>query len=151
MDRPLVPDDFTVPRGLVTPRFHLEPLGPEHNAADHAAWTGSIAHIRSTPGFAGRAWPPPEAPSLAANLADLRRHAEDFARRTGFAYTVLEPRTGEVVGCVYLYPPRTGAHDVDVRSWVRADRAELDVPLSEAVTAWLAVAWPFVAPDHAPR
>jgi len=30
-----------------------------------------------------------------------------------------------------------------VTSWVRADRAELDVPLAEAVWAWLEAAWPF--------
>ena len=28
-------------------------------------------------------------------------------------------------------------------SWVRADRAAIDVPLAEAVAAWLGAAWPF--------
>jgi hypothetical protein len=46
-----VPDEFIVPRELVTPRFRLEPLGPQHNADDHEAWTSSIEHIRATPGF----------------------------------------------------------------------------------------------------
>jgi hypothetical protein len=31
----------------------------------------------------------------------------------------------------------------NVRSWVRADRADLDAPLYEAVTAWLTADWPF--------
>jgi hypothetical protein len=39
----------------------------------------------------------------------------------------------------------------DVRSWVRADRAELDVPLHAAVSAWLAGAWPFAEVRYAPR
>ncbi len=39
----------------------------------------------------------------------------------------------------------------DVRSWVRADRAELDVPLYAAVSAWLADAWPFTEVRYAPR
>ena len=47
----LVPDGFAVPRELVAERFRLEPLGPQHNERDHAAWTSSIEHIRSTPGF----------------------------------------------------------------------------------------------------
>ena len=49
--------------------FRLEPLGPEHNAADYAAWTASIGHMQTTPGFAGTGWPHPM--SLAENLRDL--------------------------------------------------------------------------------
>ena len=44
--------------------------------------------------------------SPADNLRDLRRHAQDFAERRGFTYTVLSTGTGEVIGCVYIYPPR---------------------------------------------
>ena len=44
--------------------------------------------------------------SLAENLRDLERHAQDFAERRGFTYTVLSTGTGEVIGCVYIYPPR---------------------------------------------
>ncbi len=31
---PLVPDDFEAPRELRAAWFRLEPLGPQHNAAD---------------------------------------------------------------------------------------------------------------------
>jgi hypothetical protein len=54
---PFVPDDFVVPLSLVTEAFRLEPLGPEHNEADYAAWHSSIDHVRSTPGMQGRSWP----------------------------------------------------------------------------------------------
>jgi len=145
----LVPDDFVVPIELVTDAFRLVPLGPQHNAADHAAWTSSIDHIRATPGFAGRSWPS-EAMTPAQNLADLERHARDFAERAGFTYTVLAP-DGDVIGCVYLYPPRRAGFDVDVRSWVRATHARLDADLYRAVTRWLADAWPFERPDYAVR
>jgi len=90
------------------PRNWLEPLGPQHNAADYAAWTASIGHIRATPGFAGTGWP--HEMSLAENLRDLERHAQDFAERRGFTYTVLSTSTGEVIGCVYIYPPRGDSH-----------------------------------------
>jgi hypothetical protein len=30
-----VPDDYAVPLGMSGRGFHLEPLGPEHNEADH--------------------------------------------------------------------------------------------------------------------
>lgn len=144
---PLVPDNFVVPAGLDTDTFVLEPLAERHNASDYAAWTSSMEHIRATSGFVGSTWPRPM--SQAENGADLARHARDFADRTGFTYTVLEPESGDVTGCVYIYPSRRDGYDVDVSSWVRADRAELDKPLYELVCRWLAESWPFQKPDYA--
>jgi RimJ/RimL family protein N-acetyltransferase len=142
-----VPGDFEVPLELATDRFRLEPLGPEHNERDHEAWTSSIAHIRTTPGFPDGKWPTEM--SADQNLADLVRHARDFAARTGFTYSVLDG--DEVIGCVYLYPANDGEHDVAAQSWVRASRAELDVVLWETVSSWLAGAWPFQRPLYEPR
>ena len=142
-----VPDDFEVPLELATDRFRLEPLGPGHNERDHEAWMSSIAHIRATPGFTEGKWPTEM--SAEQNLADLVRHAEDFAARTGFTYSVLD--RDEVTGCVYLYPAKDGEHDVKAQSWVRASRAELDVVLWETVSSWLAAAWPFERPLYEQR
>ena len=149
MTSPLVPEGFAVPAGIRSELFVLEPLGVQHNEADHAAWMSSIEHIRATPGFAGRTWPAPM--SLQENAADLVKHAQDFADRTGFTYTVLDPASGDVIGCVYLSPPRRTGYDVDVRSWVRADHAGLDKPLHDLICQWLAGAWPFQKPDYAER
>lgn len=149
-EQPLVAPDFVVPEPPVAATFRLEPLGPRHNAADHAAWTGSIDHIRATPGFGG-SWPPPDGMSLAANRDDLERHAADFARRVGFTYTVLSVPDGDVVGCVYIYGSRRDPGVIDVRSWVRADRAALDAELYRVVSDWLARAWPFDRVAYAPR
>jgi RimJ/RimL family protein N-acetyltransferase len=145
---PFVPEDFEPPRALVTEHFRLEPLGPQHNESDLAAWTSSIEHIRSTPGYPDGRWPPQGGMSAEANLADLTRHAADFEARKGFTFTVLDPGTDEVIGCVYVYPTRSTEHDVEVQSWVRADRAELDQPLADAVAAWLASDWPWERPDR---
>ncbi|MGH9271553.1 MAG: N-acetyltransferase [Ilumatobacteraceae bacterium] len=146
----MIPDDFAVPQGLAADGFRLVPLGPQHNVADHSAWTSSIQHIRATPGFQGD-WPPPEGMTLEQNLDDLRRHAEDFAARRGFTYTVLEAETDDVIGCVYIYPSRLDGYDARVRSWVGADRAALDAPLAAALSEWLATAWPFDAVEEHPR
>ncbi|MEV4612737.1 N-acetyltransferase [Kitasatospora sp. NPDC049258] len=144
-----VPEDFAPPRRLDAELFRLEPLGPRHNDADHAAWTTSIEHIRATPGFAGRGWPPEAGMSLADNLRDLARHAADFEQRTGFTYSVLDgPTEADVVGCLYIYPAADDPAAAQVRSWVRADRAELDAPLHRAVADWLAAAWPFRRVDY---
>jgi hypothetical protein len=156
-DQLFVPVSFAIPDGLMAEQFRLEPLGPQHNAADYAAWTASIDHIQATPGFAGKDWP--HQMSLADNLRDLQRHARDFAERRGFTYTVLSTGTGEVVGCVYIYPPRSenpgtssaGEWPAAVSSWVRADRAALDPVLYRAVLAWLERHWPFHSIQYAPR
>ncbi len=150
MSASFVPDDFQVPSQLGTARFRLEPLGPQHNERDHAAWTDSIEHVRSTPGYPDGSWPPVEGMSLERNLDDLRRHADDFQRRVGFTYTVLD-QDNDVIGCVYIYPDTTGENDAEVQSWVRADRAELDLALYRVVSEWLAEDWPFTSVHYEPR
>src|ERR1700736_1330396 len=126
MSSAFVPAEFVVPTELVGPGFRLRVLAPEDNAQDYAAWTASMDHIHATPGFEGRPWPHPM--TLDENLGDLRGHAEDFAKREGFTYTVIG-RDDQVIGCVYVYPSDEADFDVNVRSWVRADHAHLDVAL----------------------
>ncbi len=142
-----VPVGFEPPRGLEVSDFRLEPLGPEHNERDHEAWSSSIEHIRSSPGYPDGSWPRPM--SLDENRADLERHAHDFAARTGFTYTVLD-EADDVIGCVYVYPAEDGVHDASIQSWVRASRAELDPVLRDAVADWLARSWPFERPLYEP-
>jgi hypothetical protein len=52
-----VPDEFGAPLLLSGDEFVLEPLAPEHNERDYAAWMSSIEHIRATPGFEDWSWP----------------------------------------------------------------------------------------------
>jgi hypothetical protein len=143
-----VPADFTVPTELTFDGFRLEPLGPEHNERDYAAWTSSIEHIRATPGFPWGSWP--ILMTAADNLRDLERHAEDFQHRQGFTYTVLDVAS-EVVGCVYIYPSRKEHLSAQVRSWVCADRSDLDRPLYDAIRTWLESNWPFQTVEYAAR
>ncbi|MEM7274588.1 MAG: N-acetyltransferase [Actinomycetota bacterium] len=151
-DPPFVPADFEVPDTLVGLGWRLEPLGPEHNERDHAAWSSSIDHIRASPGWAVSSWPTEM--SLADNLGDLEMHARHFEERVGFTYSVLDG--DDVVGCLYIYPPsdrrpELAGHDAEVRSWVRADRAELDREVWHGVSRWLAEAWPFTDPHYDQR
>ncbi len=148
-----VPAGFEPPTSLVTEELLLEPLGPEHNERDHAAWMSSIDHIHATPGWRDRAEPDPwpEPMTLQENLADLEMHARHFREREGFTYTVLDPATLDVIGCAYIYPADDGVHDAKVSSWVRASRAELDGTLWREVSAWLARDWPFERIAYAPR
>ena len=144
-----VPPGFEVPLGLQTAEFVLEPLGPEHNEQDYEAWTSSMEHIHGTPGFPDGSWPREMTPD--ENRADLQRHSDDFRTRKGFTYTVLEPASRDVIGCVYIYPVRDGDHDACALSWVRQSHAHLDGPLWRAVTEWLASDWPFESVAYAGR
>jgi len=144
-----VPPDFEVPPGLQTSDFVLEPLGPEHNEQDYAAWTSSMQHIARTPGYPDGSWP--REMTSDQNRADLQRHADDFRKRTGFTYTVLDPASRDVIGCVYIYPVRDPDYDACALSWVRESRAHLDTPLWRAVSEWLDSDWPFGAVEYAAR
>jgi hypothetical protein len=142
-----VPEGFDVPSGLRCESFRLVPLGIEHNESDYAAWSSSVEHIHATPGFEERPWPPRDGMPLSQNRAELQEHADDFAARRGFTYTMLAPDRDEVIGCVYIYPGVDGA--ASVRSW--AVDAQLDVQLYEAVSRWIAERWPFERVEYAPR
>jgi hypothetical protein len=145
----LVPPDFDVPLGLETSEFVLEPLGAEHNEKDYDAWTSSMDHIAATPGYPDGSWPREMTPE--ENRADLERHADDFRTRRGFTYTVLDPSSRDVIGCVYIYPLRDGDPGASVLSWVRKSHAHLDTALRRTVTEWLESEWPFARVEYAPR
>lgn len=144
-----------LPEPLAGQEFHLEPLHPRHNIADHAAWMASIDHIHRSPGFAPghRApvdgnpvvgnppdeWPQPM--TAAANLVDLEMHHGEFQRGEAFAYSVIATGSGDVIGCVYLDPDPSGVAVGELRSWVRADHAHLDVTVADAVSSWVREVW----------
>jgi len=114
-----------------------------------------LVMMLAAPGlFPNGSWP--HEMSLSDNLRDLERHAQDFAERRGFTCTVLSTGTGDVIGCVYIYPasgrePSGEGRHASVRSWVRADCGALDPVLHKAVLAWVERDWPFDSIAYAPR
>ena len=83
-----VPERFVAPAGLATAGFVLEPLGPQHNDSDYDAWTSSMEHIRSTPGYPDGSWPR-RPMTLDQNRGDLERHQRDFE-----GSAIKEPESG---------------------------------------------------------
>ncbi len=142
----LVPDGFVVPVTFSGPGFHLEPLGPEHNKRDHAAWTSSMDHIHATPGEWGT-WP--RVMTLEENMTDMEMHAREFREREAFTYSILDG--DEVIGCLYIYPDEQEGSDAYVSSWVRTSRAEMDIVVWRAVSEWLTAEWPFGSFRYAER
>ena len=126
----------------------LEPLGPEHNDRDYHAWTASMEHIHATPGWGDSRWPQEMTPD--ENRADLERHADDFRKRTGFTYTVLDPASRDVSVASTSTRGRTARRRA--RAFVGAgEPGRARRPTLPAVSDWLASDWPFGTVDYAPR
>ena len=107
-----------------------------------------MEHIGATPGYPDGSWP--REMTRDENRADLQRHADDFRTRKGFTYTVLDPGSRDVIGCVYIYPLPDSDYDACTLSWVRTSHAP-GPPLWRAVTDWLESDWPFATVEYAPR
>jgi RimJ/RimL family protein N-acetyltransferase len=138
--RRLVPDDFSVPEGLERERFRLRMLSVADVAMDFAA-----INQRVRPDGTPDPW---SETTFLENLADLGWHEVEFKTRRSFAYTVVRPDESEVIGCVYLVPPPSGEHDVEVKLWVTRGAWDegLDAELEAAVRDWVDEEWPFRRP-----
>ena len=136
-----LPPHFRVPLPPPHAEFAFEVLGPEHNESDLAAWSSSIEHIRRSPGWEDATWPA-RVYSPAENLADLTEHRDHHDRRLDLAWTVLDPASRDLIGCVYLKPPSGAGRPAVAKSWVRADRAALDRVLRAHLAPWWRAAWP---------
>ncbi|UTH74012.1 hypothetical protein [Chromobacterium sp. IIBBL 290-4] len=148
----IIPDDFTPPRSMRFADFRLETLGPDYAEADYQAVSGSSDAIRHVFGPDNH-WPPAKI-SFEENLADLRRHLQEFEQRQAFAYSLLAPDSPRYLGCLYLKPIKSRLEN-DWRKqrfqaqaflWLNAD----DKPLSAEKTVatlqnWLTQDWPFAA------
>jgi hypothetical protein len=140
--RPLVPDDFPVPRLLQTASFRLRPLTIHDVIKDYDAVMESVTHLKGlmTP---THDWP--VGLTIEEDLVDLGWHQREFTLRHSFAYTVMSLDDSRCLGCCYIYPPEDPAFDADAFYWAR--RGELAGGLEEQLGAtfrdWLAEKWPF--------
>ncbi|WP_347303213.1 twin-arginine translocation pathway signal protein [Croceibacterium sp. TMG7-5b_MA50] len=137
---PLVPRDFAVPEGLVTPDFQLRKMTIDEVVRDYDAVMASKAQLQQ---IYGGSWP--EGMTIGEDLADLGWHQGEWARRNSFAYIVLSPDGTKSLGCVYVYPTQKQGYDAQVNLWARESLIgdPADQALETAVKQWMASAWPF--------
>jgi len=144
---PFVPGTYAPPRTRRFAHFTLEVLSPHFAAQDYAAVTISADAIRHTFGPTN-GWPAPDI-SFAENLADLERHAREFADRVAFAYALVSPDGERYLGCLYIRPTQSKqtAFDAAAFFWLStlADRGDLAERVLADVQAWLKASWPFRA------
>lgn len=138
-----VPAEFSVPYRVETADFILRKLTVRDVEPDYDAVMSSRANLRQIFG-PGTEWPADEM-TLQENYDDLQRHDDDFEKREGFTYTVVNPAGTLCLGCLYIYPARAEQHDVGVYYWVRDSvKADgMEEKLGDFVRGWLADVWPF--------
>lgn len=99
---------------------------------------------------------------MASRLDDLRAGPRrpgpperEIEAHESFNYALFDDAASVLLGCVYIDPPEEATPpgaDAVVSWWVVDELAgtPLETELDEAVTRWLAEAWPFAAPLRYP-
>jgi RimJ/RimL family protein N-acetyltransferase len=144
-----VPDDFEIPALLETDRFRLRMLSVDDVEKDYEAVIESRKLLHT---MFGGPWPRLGF-TLEENLADLKRHQQEFLNRKAFAYTVVSLDETRVLGCVYINPSVTTDSDAVVVMWVRQSEYDkgLDEILFNTVEDWITSDWPFKRVDYPGR
>ncbi|ABS04990.1 hypothetical protein FHR75_002650 [Kineococcus radiotolerans] len=146
---PWLPSWFRHPTRLELPSgHHLRPLRALDLDLDLPAVRGAREHLWSCFGEAW-GWPPAEL-AAADDLCDLQRQEREMAEGLSFSYALLDEVESELLGCVYLDPPRGGTRDADVDvTWWVVDAlrgGEVEHLLTAAVVTWVRRCWPFTRP-----
>jgi len=130
-----VSDDFEIPTLLETDRFRLRMLSVDDVEKDYEAVIESRELLHT---MFGGSWPRLGF-TLEENLADLKRHQQEFLNRKAFAYTVVSLDETRVLGCIYINPPETTNSDAVVVMWVRQTEYDkgLDEILLNKVRGWI--------------
>lgn len=136
MKEPFLPEEFVVPTIFETDRFRLRMLSVEDVVLDYDAVMTSRDHLHSVFG-AHTSWPADDM-TIEQDLADLRRHQQEFEERIAFAYTVVSLDESLCLGCVYVYPTLSREfYDSRVYLWMRK---------SELKKAWMRSCLPLSRP-----
>ena len=106
-----LPADFEVPTLLETDRFRLRPISVDDLDMDYEAVMSSRQSCGTGSGRPGLA---PEDLTVEQDGKDLRRHEEEFERRSSFDYAVMAPDESSLLGCVYIDPATEAGFDAEV-------------------------------------
>lgn len=144
-----VPDDFEVPTSLETARFRLRMLSVGDVEKDYEAVIESRELLHR---MFGGPWPR-SGFTIEENLADLKKHQQEFLSRQAFVYTVVSLDETRILGCVYIDPPENKDSDAVVVMWIRQIEYNkgLDEILFNTVRDWISSYWPFKKVDYPGR
>lgn len=103
-----LPNDFDHPRVVPLPTgHHLRPIRASDVDLDMPAVMGSRERLWS---IYGEAWGWPSATMTAGeDREDLSRHEREIEAHESFNYALFDAEETELIGCVYIDPPRRKA------------------------------------------
>jgi hypothetical protein len=126
---------------------HLRPIRADDVDLDYPAVMGSRERLWAKYGAAW-GWPPATM-TFEEDRQDLAHHEREIATHESFNYAILDEGESQLLGCVYLDPPRDGDDcDALVSWWVIDDCVDTDLAdeLDRFVRHWVTTAWPFRRP-----
>ena len=135
----------------LVPGFHLRPISAADVDLDMAAVMGSQPRLWSIYGAAW-GWPPPTM-TREQDEEDLQRHADEMVTHESFNFALFDSAESELIGCVYIDPPESGADvDAEISWWVREEYvgSEVEAALDSFVPLWIATDWPLRSPAYGP-
>ncbi|WP_339842594.1 hypothetical protein [uncultured Halopseudomonas sp.] len=139
-----LPIGFQAPAQWSGRQCILVPAAPDLVALDYAAVMASREQLQGLFG-AGDAWPPADLTQADDGL-DLAWHEREFVQGQSFAYSLLSNDRQRCLGCLYLYPTASPAHDAEAYLWAAATEPEpVRAAVMQEVMQWLENDWPFTA------
>lgn len=140
--KPLNTHGFNVPTVWQGQHALLLPATPRWASMDLAAIKRSQPALQHLFGPED-SWPPTDL-TLAEDRADLTWHAAEFAAGRSFAYHLFNADRTQCLGCLYLYPTASLAHDAEAYLWTSSDLAPAaSHAIEQEVMAWVDTGWPF--------
>ena len=100
-----LPPDWEHPNRVDLPTgHHLRPIGASDVDLDYPAVMASRARLWS---IYGTAWGwPPASMTIEQDREDLAHHEDEIEQHRSFNYALFDPPETELLGCVYIDPPR---------------------------------------------
>ena len=145
-----VDDSFEVPNNIVTPEFNLSFLGIKDFLEDGRACKLSQTVLSETFGRAAEGDVEPLEVTSKLHLGDLSYCEWTHYQRRIFSYVANDPKTGQQLACVYVWPTHAAGYDCELYCWVTEedlgpdfDRLKFDANIFNWARVWVDEAWPF--------
>ncbi|MGH7998252.1 MAG: hypothetical protein ACREPR_02160 [Brasilonema sp.] len=136
-----VPEYFIVPEEIDTADFCLRVLNPEYADLDYKAVIESKSRLGNV---FSEAWPE-VVTSPIQNLEYIKQDHEDFQKRLGFSYIILNLDLNRSLGCAYIFPSLFEGYEAAVYFWVHIQLMDTDFEKNFEffLKNWIQAKWPF--------
>ena len=138
-----IADDFQPPYLVKEDDFIIRKLSVDEVKKDYKAVMSSKESLRQVFSI-NDTWPADDM-TIEDNYRDLKSHQDEFDRREGFAYTVVNKTDTECIGCIYIWPWNHDNYDSLTFYWVtdKVKKIGFEEVLGKYIDNWLKSTWAF--------